>query len=124
MQYRILADAVMVLHFAFILFAIFGALLVRPWPRIAWLHLPCLAWAVWIGVSGSYCPLTPLENHLRELAGEQGYAGGFVAHYIAPIVYAEGLTRGLQLAMAVVLVLVNAVGYGWFWAARRKSLIR
>jgi hypothetical protein len=121
----IAADAVMLVHFAFILFAIFGSLLVPIWPRMAWLHLPCLAWAIWIGLTGSLCPLTPLENRFRELAGEQGFTGGFVAHYIQPIIYPDGLTRRLQVAMAAILIGVNAAGYGWAWARkRRKSLIQ
>jgi hypothetical protein len=118
------ADAVMLLHFAFILFAILGSLAVPVWPRVAWLHLPCLAWAVWIGLTGSLCPLTPLENHFRALAGEQGFSGGFIEHYIQPIIYPDGLTRGLQIWMAVILIAVNAAGYGLaLWRKRRKSLI-
>ncbi len=125
MLYGLAADAVMLVHFAFILFAIFGSLVAALRPRLAWLHLPCLAWASWIGLTGSLCPLTPLENYFRQLAGERGFAGGFVEHYIQPVIYPDGLTRELQVAMAAILLAINALGYGLLWRRRqRKSLIR
>jgi hypothetical protein len=88
----------------------------------AWLaHLPALAWGVWIELSGSICPLTPLENHLRRLGGEAGYGGGFVEHYVIPLLYPPGLTRDVQWVLAAVLLAVNGFAYGGLLLlARRK----
>jgi hypothetical protein len=113
MLYSLAADAVLVAHLAFIVFAAAGALLVAWRPRIAWLHLPALAWAAWIVASHGICPLTPLENALRRLAGEQGYAGGFIDHYLMPLIYPPGLTPQHQDGLALALVAVNALLYGW-----------
>jgi hypothetical protein len=107
------ADAVLVLHLAFIVFAAAGALLVVRWPRVAWLHLPALAWATWIVASHGICPLTPLENALRHRAGEQGYAGGFIDHYLMPLIYPPGLTPEQQNWIALALVACNTLLYGW-----------
>jgi hypothetical protein len=82
------------------------------WPTLAVLHLPALAWAVWIEASGGVCPLTPLENSLRRAAGQAGYSGGFIDHYLGPIIYPAGLTREAQWAIAGVLLVVNAALYG------------
>lgn len=108
---RIAAEAVLLLHLAFILFAALGALLLLRWPRLALLQLPALAWGVWIELSHGICPLTPLENRLRECAGQQGYAGGFVEHYLLAAIYPQGLQPGHQLLLAGVLVVLNAVLY-------------
>lgn len=107
-----LADAVLVTHGLFIAWAALGALAVWRRPRLAYLHLPALAWAVWIEISGRICPLTPLENSLRRAAGEAGYSGGFIEHYIGAIIYPAGLTREAQWTVAGVLLLFNAVIYG------------
>ena len=111
----LLADAVVAFHFCFILFAVFGALAVAWRWRLRWLHLPVLAWAAGIMALHGICPLTPLENHLRELAGQQGYDGGFIDHYLLPLIYPAGLTPGLQLAGAVLLVIFNGALYLWAW---------
>jgi hypothetical protein len=111
MTARLLADAVTVLHLLFIVFASAGALLVLRWLAVAWLHLPALAWAVYVEASGRICPLTPLEQSLRMAAGQQGYAGSFVDHYIVPLVYPPGLTRGWQWAIAAALVVFNVALY-------------
>lgn len=113
MLHAIAADAVLVLHLAFIVFACGGALLVVRWPRVAWLHLPALAWAAWIVASHGICPLTPLENSLRSAAGQQGYAGGFIDHYLVPLVYPPGLTPQHQDWLALALVASNTLLYGW-----------
>ena len=97
MLYSILADTVLLFHLAFIVFVGVGGLVVLRWAKVAWIHLPIAAWGVWIELSGNICPLTPLENALRRMAGEQGYSGGFIEHYILPIIYPPGLTRGVQL---------------------------
>jgi hypothetical protein len=118
------ADAVMLVHFAFILFVIFGAIATLKWASVAWLHLPCLAWAIWIALSGSICPLTPLENDLRVLAGERGYSGGFIDHYITRLVYPEDLTRRQQVALGLILIGINVTAYGIVLRRKRcKSLI-
>ena len=82
MIWSLLADVLVVIHFAFTAFVIFGGFLTWRWPRVALLHLPALAWGCWVEVSHTLCPLTPLENHLRHLGGEAGYSGGFLAHYL------------------------------------------
>jgi hypothetical protein len=107
------ADAVLVLHLAFIVVAVFGGFAVLWWPQFAWLHLPVLAWAVWIAATHGICPLTPLENHLRRLAGEAGYPGGFIDHYLMPVIYPAGLTPTIQTWIAIVLALSNALLYGY-----------
>jgi len=109
--HRLLADLVVLGHFAFILFVLFGGLLVLRRPRLAWLHLPAVAWGALIEFRGWICPLTPLENRLRLLAGEEGYRTGFVEHYILPLVYPSGLTREVQLVLGAVVLAINAAVY-------------
>jgi hypothetical protein len=111
MIYRFLADALVVFHFAFVGFVIFGGLLVVRWPRMALLHLPAAAWGVFIEWSGLICPLTPLENHLRELGGRAAYSGGFVDHYIMPVLYPDGLTRNIQFVLGAGILLLNITLY-------------
>lgn len=118
---RLLADAVLVLHGLFILFAVFGGLLVWRWPRLAWLHLPAAAWAGWVVSAGWICPLTPIENALRRSAGEAGYSGGFIEHYLLGLIYPEGLTRPMQIALGLGVLLFNAVVYGLVIARRARS---
>jgi hypothetical protein len=109
--YRILADAVLLLHFAFIAFALLGGLLVVRWPRLAWAHLPAAAWAAGIAFSGGICPLTPLENRLREAGGEMGYEGGFIEHQLEALIYPGWLTREIQVALGVVVLAINLFAY-------------
>jgi hypothetical protein len=111
MIYLAAADAVLLLHFAFVLFVILGGLLVLRWPRFAFLHVPAALWGALIEFSGWICPLTPLEIELRERAGGAGYAGGFIEHYITAVLYPEGLTREIQIALGILIVLVNAAVY-------------
>lgn len=117
------ADAVLVVHLLFILFAASGALLVLWRGRIAWLHLPALAWAAWIVGTHGICPLTPLENSLRRAGGAAGYPGGFIDHYLMPLIYPPGLTPAQQTGLALLLVASNALLYGWalFFRYRRKT---
>ncbi|MNF66488.1 hypothetical protein D3C85_911830 [compost metagenome] len=112
MTYRIAADAVLLLHLAFILFAVVGGLLVLQWPRLALLHLPAVVWGAAVEFLHLICPLTPLENHLRLAAGEQGYSGGFIEHYLVPLIYPAGLTPGIQLWLGTLVLLLNLVPYG------------
>ena len=120
----LLADAVVLVHAAFVLFVVFGGFLALRWRRLAWVHLPTLAWGVWIEVAGWICPLTPLEVELRRQAGEQGYRGGFVEHYVLPTLYPEGLTRPLQWLLATLLLVVNAVAYTLWWRQRPEATRR
>jgi hypothetical protein len=115
------ADAVVAFHFAFILFGVFGAALLVRWPRLVWLHLPVLAWGIWIEFSGNICPLTPLENRLREGAGGVGYSGGFIDHYLTPVIYPEGLTRGTQAVFGIILITVNVLLYWRFVRSQRRA---
>ena len=117
----LLAEAVVLLHFAFVAFAVAGGLLVLRWRRVALLHLPALAWAAFVEFSGRTCPLTPLENALRAASGEAGYAGGFVEHYLLPLLYPADLTRELQWTLGGGLVVLNLAVYGAVvWQARRR----
>jgi len=118
---RIAADAVLVLHLAFVLFALLGGLLVLRAPGFAWLHLPALAWAAFVEFTGRVCPLTPLEVALRQAAGDAGYAGDFLEHYIGAILYPDGLTRDLQILFGAAVLLVNVVIYA---AVLRRSYLR
>jgi hypothetical protein len=117
---RLLADATLVLHLAFIVFVVAGGLLALRWRRAPWLHLPAALWGVWIELSGGICPLTPLENALRRAAGSSGYQGGFVEHYLLPVVYPAGLSPRVQLALAAAVVLANAAVYGFVWRRRAE----
>lgn len=120
MIYRLLADAVVGIHFAFVVFVIAGGLLVLRWPRVAMLHLPCAAWGVVVELAGLVCPLTPLEHALRLRGGQAGYEGGFVEHYILPVLYPAGLTRRLQLTLGVVTLVVNVLFYWLAWRRNRR----
>ena len=112
MVYQIAADTVVVLHLAFVLFAVLGSLLVL-WRRyLLWFHLPAMIWAAWIEFTGGLCPLTPLENWLRRQGGMAGYRGGFIEHYVEPLLYPPGLTRTTQLILGAAVLLINCGLYG------------
>jgi len=114
------ADAVLLAHLAFILFAAAGGLAVPRWPRVAWLHLPAAGWAALIELSGWTCPLTPLEVWLRRSAGQAGFQGGFIEHYLGAIVYPPGLTRTHQLVLGGAVLLANLLLYGIALRRRRR----
>ena len=114
------ADAVLVLHLGFILFVLLGGLLAVRWCWVPLLHLPAVAWGVYVELSGGLCPLTPLENRLRIAAGESGYAGGFIEHYLLPLIYPAGLTHEIQYVLAAVVAGVNVLAYGWVWRRRGR----
>ena len=111
--YRLLADAVLILHLGFILFVLFGGLLVLRRRWIAWLHVPTAVWGVLVEYAGWVCPLTPLENSLRERGGAVPYAGDFVEYYVLPLLYPVQLTRLDQLLLGTIAFAVNGVIY-WF----------
>jgi hypothetical protein len=115
---RLLANLVVLLHLAFIVFVVAGGFLAYRWPRAAWIHLPAAAWGALIELRGWICPLTPLENHLRHLAGEAGYTGGFIEHYVIPVVYPSGLTPRIQILLGIGVVAINGIAYGGY-ALRR-----
>src|SRR6185436_18401898 len=124
MLYRLLADLVVVLHLAFVLFVVLGGLLALRWPRAAWFHIPAAVWGAGIELVQGICPLTPLENHLRQLGGEAGYSGGFVEHYLLPVLYPAGLTRTAQLSLGLLVLLINGVIYTRLVARRRHRPTR
>ena len=121
MAYRAAADAILVAHLVFVLFVVFGALLLLRWPRLAWLHIPAVVWAAFIEFSGTICPLTPLEVALRQRAGQAGYGGGFVDHYVVSLLYPEGLTQNTQAMLGAVVVAINAAIYIVAFRRRRTS---
>jgi hypothetical protein len=119
--YYILADLVVVIHLAFVIFAVLGALLAL-WRRwIIWLHLPALLWAVWIECAGGICPLTPLENWLRVKGGQGAYTGDFVATYLLPILYPVSLTRNVQFIIAMMISVINVAIYGSILYKRSRT---
>ena len=121
MNYRFLADCVVVIHGAFVLFVVFGGLLALRWPRAAPIHLPAAVWGAAVEFCGWICPLTPLENRLRRLGGGEGYRGGWVEHYLVPLIYPAGLTEGRQFVLGAIVVVLNALVYGIVWRRRTRQ---
>jgi len=121
MSYPLAADGVLLLHLAFTLFAVLGGLLVLRRPSLLWWHLGAVVWGVVIELADWICPLTPLENFLRERGGEAGYAGGFIEHYVALFLYPENLTVKLRYLLGLGLVAVNLIIYGYVFLARRRK---
>ncbi|CAM5334245.1 DUF2784 domain-containing protein [Eoetvoesiella caeni] len=120
MTYRVLADLVLLVHALFIAFAVFGGFLALWKPRLAWLHLPALAWGATVIALGWICPLTPLENALKVMAGQESYSGGFIEHYLLLAIYPPGLTRAVQIALAVLLVAGNFIVYAILFYRRKN----
>lgn len=121
MPYRLLADLLVIGHVAFILFAVFGAALTFSRPKIIWLHVPAVIWAALIEFAGWVCPLTPLENRLRMMGGEAGYSGGFVEHYILPVLYPGMLTRKIQVLLGILVLAFNLFIYIRFMGSQAKK---
>jgi hypothetical protein len=119
MAYALTADAVMLVHFFFIAFALLGSLLLLKWPKLIWLHLPAVAWGAYVEMAGRICPLTSYENRFRDLAGQSTYGEGFITHYLGPIIYPPNFTRGWQYFALGVLITVNLIGYGIYFHRRR-----
>jgi hypothetical protein len=122
--YALAAGLIVLAHLAFVVFAAGGVLLVLRWLPLAWLHLPAVAWAAFIEFSGGICPLTPLEQTLRARAGLEAYAGDFVARYLFPVLYPEGLTRRAQFIIGMAVVAVNVAGYAFVYFRRRAGARR
>ncbi len=121
MIYHALADVVLAVHFAFVFFVVLGGLLVLRWPRLAWLHVPAAIWGVLIEYMGWICPLTPLENSFRVRGGSAGYSGGFIEHYIKPVLYPAGLTRSTQVLLGSLALILNLAAYGIVISRTRHS---
>ena len=119
MPYALLADLVLVLHATFIVFVVLGGLLVLWRCKIAWIHIPAAVWGVLIEFQGWVCPLTYLENDLRQAAGGRGYAGDFIGHYLMPLVYPAALTPKIQVLLGLAALLVNVVVYALVWRRLR-----
>jgi hypothetical protein len=115
------ADAVLLLHAAFVLFAVFGGLLAWRWHWVAWLHLPAVAWAAFVEFTGRVCPLTPLENALRREAGEAGYSGDFVGNYVGSLLYPDGLTPPMQTLLGAAVVALNVAIYAAMLRRRARE---
>jgi len=120
MLFRGLADLVLVVHLAFVLFVVLGGVAALRWPRLAYLHVPVALYGAAIEFVGFVCPLTPLEVWLRRRGGEAGYEGGFVEHYVTAALYPSGLTRELQLALGAAVLVINAAVYT-LWLRRRRA---
>src|SRR5687767_4687284 len=118
MIYRLLADAVVVIHLGFVVFVVLGGLLLRRWPKLVYVHAPAAIWGVLIEFAGWICPLTPLENALRARGGQGGYEGGFIDHYLIPILYPGALNRGMQLALGLIALGINVFAYYLAWRRR------
>lgn len=118
------ADILVLVHLLFVLFVVFGGLLVYRWPRVAWVHVPAFLWGAAIELGNWVCPLTPWEQELRRVAGENGYSGGFIEHYLLPLLYPDGLTREIQLGLAAFVLAVNALVYGiWLWRRSKRAAL-
>lgn len=119
--YQFLADIVLVAHFAFVVFVLAGGLLLLRWPRLVWMHLPAVAWVVFIEVAGWVCPLTPLENYFRALAGGNVYQGDFIGRYLLPLIYPASLTPTIQLILAGVVIVFNLTIYTVIIRVRKRA---
>jgi hypothetical protein len=121
MWYSLLADLIVLLHIAFVLFVLLGGLLAPKWPRVIWLHLPALVWGAIVEFTNGVCPLTPLEQWLRTRSGESGYQGDFLLRYLLPVLYPEHLTQGIQTVLGAFALIMNATIYGWRWRKKLRA---
>ena len=121
---RLLADLVLILHLAFVVFVLCGGLFVLKWRWIAWVHLPAAFWGTIVEFTGWICPLTPLENWLRAQSGEATYRSDFIAHYLLPVLYPDNLTRGIQLLLGTIVIVLNAAVYWWIWRMQPRGAAR
>jgi hypothetical protein len=121
MWYRTSADLVVMIHLLFICFIVGGVFLTWRWPWIIWVHIPAVVYGALIEFAGFSCPLTVLENDLRVRAGEAGYSGGFIEHYVVRVIYPPGLTREMQIGLGLLVLLVALLGY---WSFLRRHGVR
>jgi hypothetical protein len=120
--YGILAGVIIVAHFLFIAFVAAGGLLVLRWPSLAWVHLPAVVWGIVVELTGWICPLTPLENYLRQLAGKSSYSGDFIEQYLIPIIYPANLTAATQYILGGLVIAVNLILY--FLVIQKQRALR
>ena len=121
MLYQLAAEAILILHLSFSAFAVFGGFAIPSYPRTAWLHVPTVLWGCVVNLAGWVCPLTPLENRFRGLAGESGYEGDFIEHYLLPIQYSE-VSIGLSgEVLGATFAVWSLAVYGWVWSRRRAA---
>lgn len=113
MFYWILANLTVVLHAIFVCFVVAGGLLLLRWRWILFFHLPAAVWGALIEYQGWVCPLTPLEQQFRQMAGQAGYAGGFIEHYLLPLLYPRALSQDVQLVLGTLVIAINILIYGW-----------
>jgi hypothetical protein len=123
-MYPLLADLVLIVHFAFVVFVLWGGLLVLKWRWIAWLHLPAAVWGTVVEFTGWICPLTPLENRLHEQGGEAPYRSDFIAEHLLPLLYPEDLTHNVQLLLGTGVVVLNAAVYWGLWQMQMRRVSR
>jgi hypothetical protein len=121
MHYRILADLVVLIHLCYIAFSVLGGLLVLRRKWWAYIHIPAVLWAALIEFRGWLCPLTPIENWLRQAGGAAGYKAGFIEHYIVPIIYPSSLTQNMQITLGILVLIINLLIYAWIWHSRAGS---
>ncbi|HSS51182.1 MAG TPA: DUF2784 domain-containing protein [Thermoanaerobaculia bacterium] len=120
MIYGILTDLLVAFHLGFVFFVCLGGLFVLRWPRMIWVHLPAAIWGAIVEWTQTVCPLTTLENHLRHLRGQAGYTNGFIEYHITRVLYPDGLTQGMQIALGVFVVLLNVTVYTIVFLRRRR----
>lgn len=116
----IIADFLVILHLTFIFFVVFGGILVLRWKWVGFIHLPAVVWGALIEFQGWICPLTPLEQHYRVLAGQTGYTGNFIEHYLIPIIYPSGLTRSIQIGIGIFVIAINMIIYSRYFYHLRQ----
>lgn len=120
MSYGLLADLVAFVHFVFVLFVLFGALLSVRWPRTVWVHVPAVIWGLIVEFAGLVCPLTPLENWLLIRAGREGYHGDFLSRWLLAVLYPGSLTPKIQIVLGLLVLVLNVAVYTWIW---RKTFV-
>ncbi len=116
MWYGLGANLILVIHLGFVFFVVLGGLLVLKWRRVAFLHIPAVVWGALLEYQGWLCPLTPLEQRLRQAAGQTGYTGGFIEHYLVPLLYPVQLNREIQIVLGTLVIVINIAVYGWLLA--------
>lgn len=125
MWHTIAADLIVVLHLSFVIFVVMGGLLMLKWRRVLYVHIPAAIWGALLEFMAWGCPLTPLEKKLRVAAGEEGYSGGFIEHYLVPLIYPDEITRDMQIWVGIFVIAINMLIYGWVimrWVKREKNI--